>query len=103
MRFNSIINLISTIESENPIGDTISVESKRKVFAEKKSVRQSEFYQAAATGLKPEITFVTWKDEYKGESELEYDSKTYRIIRTFIKDEKEIELICEGAVNRGAS
>lgn len=75
----------------------------RKVFAEKMSVRQTEFYQAAATGFKPQLAFKIWVQEYNDESELLYKKKKHSIIRAFSKDGKELELICEGAVNHGTS
>lgn len=96
MRFDRIIYLLGFRAVENEIGDTINIPIRRQVIAMKKSVRQSEFYQAAAIGLKPEITFVTWSFEYKGELEIEHEGKKYRIIRTFESNPKEIELICEG-------
>jgi SPP1 family predicted phage head-tail adaptor len=100
MRFDNVIYLIPVTSSENDIGDPIKIDGeKRQVFAEKKSVRQSEFYQAAATGLKPELTFVVWSQEYGGESKLEYNGKLYNIIRTFEKNDREIELVCSGLVN----
>lgn len=98
MRFDKVIYLLSSSNSENDIGDTINTPKRRKMYARKKSVRQSEFYQAASTGLKPEITFVIWNFGYEGESELEFEGKKYRIIRTFEKDDKELELICTGLV-----
>jgi SPP1 family predicted phage head-tail adaptor len=98
MRFDKVIYLISVTTSENDIGDPIETPVKRQTFAEKKSVRQSEFYQAAATGLKPELTFVIWSREYGGEQKLEYDGKTYTIIRTYSKNGELVELICTGLV-----
>jgi SPP1 family predicted phage head-tail adaptor len=99
MRFNSVIFLIQVISGENDMGDTIETNSSRQVFAEKKSIRQSEFYQAASVGLKPELTFTIWWKEYKGEQKLEFEGKEYIITRTFEKDNKEIELVCTGLVN----
>lgn len=99
MRFDKEIYLIGFTNADNEMGDPIKIPVKRQVFAEKNSVRQSEFYQAAATGLKPELTFVIWRLEYNGESALEYEGKTYTIIRSFEKNDKEMELICDGLVN----
>lgn len=70
------------------------------VFAEKKSVVRSEFYQAAATGLKPKLTFVVWTREYESEQRLEYAGEKYNIIRTFELNGEETELVCEGIVNK---
>lgn len=97
MRRNTTIYLIPKTPGENDIGDSLHNEGKpRRLLAEKKSIRQSEFYQAAATGLKPELTFVVWPHEYRGEDILKFNEKSYKIIRTFEKNHKELELICEG-------
>jgi SPP1 family predicted phage head-tail adaptor len=98
MRFDSVIYLIKVTHGENDIGDSIENPKKRQTFAEKKSVRQSEFYQAAMTDLQPELTFTIWPQEYRGEPKLEYEGTTYTIIRTFEKNNKEMELICSGLV-----
>jgi len=99
MRHDKVIKLIGVTYDQNDPGDPIEVKTEREVFAEKKSVRQSEFYQAAATGLKPELTFIIWTREYNDESKLSYNSKEYSIIRTFERDDERIELACSGLVN----
>ncbi|MBP1992545.1 phage head closure protein [Paenibacillus eucommiae] len=96
MRLDSVIYLISKTTEENEIGDPIFTTVKREIFAEKNSVRQSEFYQAAAHGLKPELTFIVWKQEYLDEERLEFEKRIYDIIRTFEKDSEFIELVCQG-------
>ena len=100
MLFREVINLISTSEGTNSLGDPIKifVESEN-IFADKQSIRQSEFYQAAAVGLKPEITLVIRTIEYNQESLLKFNGKKYNIIRTYEKDNEFIELICNGVVN----
>jgi len=100
MLFRDVIKLISYTTTENELGDTIEVPTERQVFADKQSVRQSEFYQAAATGLRPELMFVVRTIEYNGETRLKYNDKEYSIIRTYDKDGELIELICQGVVNR---
>lgn len=92
--------LISETETANAMGDVIIDKLYRKTFAAKKSIRQSEYYQAATTGLRPELTFVLWTREYKGEKYLKFEGKEYAIIRTFEPSSEEIELICQGVVNR---
>ncbi len=70
----------------------------REVFADKKSVKRSEYYQAANTDLKPELIFVVHSFEYDelndrivryptGES-----GKQYNIIRDYEINEDEIEI-----------
>jgi len=100
MLFKEVIKLISITTTENELGDTIEVSTERQVFADKQSIRQSEFYQAAATGLRPELMFVVRTIEYNGETKLKYNGKEYSIIRTYDKDGELTELVCQGVVNR---
>lgn len=72
--------------------------SSRTVYADKKSIRQSEFYQAQATGLKPEIMFVIRSSEYDNETKLIYNMKRYNIIRAYDTKNEMTELICAGIV-----
>lgn len=99
MLFKDIINLVSVTTTENDMGDIIEVETKREVFADKKSIRQNEFYQAQATGLRPELMFVVRSIEYEQEPKLEYNSKMFNIIRAYDKDGELMELVCQGIVN----
>lgn len=100
MRKDKIIEFISIASSvTDSKGDTIKTKGYRKTYAREKSIRQSEFYQAAATGLQPDITFVVWTREYKGEQALRYNNKEYKIIRTYKANGEETELICQGLVN----
>lgn len=89
------------LERDN--GDIIPVSEWRTAFAEKKSIKQTEFYQAAANGLKPELVFKIWQIDYQDEDELMYEDKLYRIIRTFESDIDMLELVCERDVNQDAN
>ena len=100
MLFRDVVKLISINVTENDMGDIIETPVEREVFADKQSIRQSEFYQAAATGLRPELMFVVRSIDYNGEQKLKYNSKEYTIIRTYDKDGELTELICQGVVNR---
>ena len=100
MLFREVIALISFTDGSNEMGDPIKVPVRREnIFADKQSIRQSEFYQAMAQGLKPELTFIIRTCEYNQESMLEFKLKPYTIIRTFEKENEFIELICQGGVN----
>ena len=100
MLFRDTVRLISFTDSINNIGDPVETRVYTStIFANKKSIRQSEFYQAHATGLRPELSFIIREADYSQQPALEYDSKDYRIIRTFSKNGELIELICEGITN----
>jgi SPP1 family predicted phage head-tail adaptor len=103
MLFKEVIKLISITISENDMGDPVEIPVEREVFADKQSIRQSEFYQAAATGLRPELMFVVRTIDYNNEPKARWpataDGKEYNIIRTYDKDGELTELICQGVVN----
>ena len=100
MLFRDVVRLISVTTTENDMGDIIETPVEREVFADKQSIRQSEFYQAAATGLRPELMFVVRSVDYNGEQKLKYNDKEYAVIRTYDKDGELTELVCQGVVNR---
>lgn len=76
-------NAIETIVS----GEVIQSFTWRTVFANKKGVRQSEFYQAGTTGLRPEMTFHVRSEEYQNDEKLKYENKEYAIIRQYDRGE----------------
>lgn len=59
----------------------------REVYANKKSIRQSEFYQAGSVGLKPELMFEVYTFEYDNDEKVKYNNKEYFIIRAYEKGE----------------
>lgn len=76
-------NLAEVIEYGEPIQFT----EWREVFANKKSVRQSEFYQASTVGLKPELVFEIRSIEFNNDEKVRYNEKEYSIIRAYEKGE----------------
>ena len=99
MLWRDVINLIAvTSTATNDYGDPIDTESSRKIFANKKSIRQSEFYQAMGTGLKPVIMFEVRSIDYANEETLLYNSVRYKIEREYSKNGEISELICTGLV-----
>lgn len=98
---NEVIYLLTSENQENKIGDPIRKIAKKKRFAEKLEIGQKEFYQAAATGFKPEVKFLIWKFEYSGEMFLEYKERNYKIIKTYErKTEEKIELTATSTTNK---
>jgi phage head-tail adaptor, putative, SPP1 family len=95
MIWRDTIFLIPVTEGRNSYGEVVEVDGDpREVFANKKSVRQSEFYQAVAAGLKPEIVFEVRDQEYQDEKKARYGETDYHIIRTFSRNGEIIELVC---------
>jgi SPP1 family predicted phage head-tail adaptor len=76
-------NSIETIEH----GEVIQGIVWKEVFANKKSIRQSEFYQAANVGLKPELLFEVYSFEFNNDEKVRFNGKEYSIIRAYEKGE----------------
>lgn len=67
--------------------------SSREVFCGLRSVGRSEFYQANATGYKPELVFVLADYlDYNDETLVDFNEKRYRVIRSY-RTGQELELI----------
>lgn len=102
--YDEIIKLVSVTKTIDEFGDAIETREERKIFAELKSVGQSEFYQAQAVGLKPEIKFVIADYlDYAGEKQLKYapyngPEDIYAVIRTY-RNENELEITCKRGID----
>lgn len=69
------------------------------VFAEIRSIGQSEFYQAQTAGKKPEIKFkITDYMDYQGQRYLIHEGVRYSILRTYRAGNNELEITCYGGV-----
>ena len=67
------IDLIATADVVDEYGNWTTVETKRTVYAEERSVGMTEFYQGYAVGFKPEVKFVLSNfADYQGEQLVEY-------------------------------
>jgi len=96
--FNEVIYLISTQTTKNDVGDMVVIETKVPRFAKLKSIGQSEFYQAQAQGLQPEIKFVISDYlDYDNQEIVIHNNFRYKVLRTF-RSGNEIEIVCYGGV-----
>lgn len=69
------------------------------VFAELKSIGQSEFYQAQTAGQKPEVKFkLTDYMDYQGQRYLIHEGVRYTVLRTYRTAGNELEITCYGGV-----
>ena len=79
--------MVTLIKRGDPVtdayGNSVYPEIPTRVFAVKKSVQQSEFFQAAAVGFKPKIMLEVYSFEYHNEEFCELDGERYSIYRTY--------------------
>ena len=93
---NEVIKLVSYTETVDSYGRPIRTETEAERFAEVRSIGQSEFYQAAASGLKPTIKFVLadfW--DYDNQKEIIFDDVRYNVLRTY-RDGNKLEITAVG-------
>ena len=85
--YNQICKLISEEISYDSQGNRTATPVEREVFCQSRGVYQSEFYNAARVDMKPSVTLVLSDDrDYDGEKIVEFDDKTYDVIRTYPRD-----------------
>ena len=72
--FSEVIELISFNTSIDENGFEINTETKEEVFANKKSVRSTEFYEAQKLGYKLSVMFVIRPYEYNGQEYIYYEN-----------------------------
>lgn len=101
MMWRDVVELVNQTSISNEYGDQVFAETSTQVFANKKSVRQSEFYQAFAHGLKPELMFEVRSIEYSDQTSLRFNEKEYTIIRAYSKNDEVTELVVSGLVAKG--
>jgi hypothetical protein len=95
MRFDTQINLVEMAETTDSEGfPSLTIISRKPIFSRRSSIKSNEFYSAAQSGFSLEIMFEVFTLEYDSQKYVEYDSKIYKIIRTYEKS-KITELICQ--------
>jgi len=90
------------ITTYDEYGNEVITYTDNEVYVMPRGVYNAEFYNAAQAGLHPSITFVlTNKEDYKGERLIEWDGKSYNVIRTDWNAQRDsISLICEERIGK---
>lgn len=88
------------------IGNPIETEIKFPILCGLKSIGRTEFYNAAANGLKPTLIFVVHPYEYNGETYVEFSEdespkQRYKVIKTYKPNFEDLELTCEKVIGNG--
>ena len=93
--YNEIANLCAVKIEQDEYGNENRVLEKRPVFVQTRSVGQREYYAAATTDFKPELTLVLADYyDYNDEQIVEYSGRLYSIIRTYINRNR-LEIVLE--------
>lgn len=92
------IYLISETNTQNSIGEWIASETRRKVYANVKSVTATEFFSAGQIGLSPEYRFTMFGPDYAGERIVEYNGVRYAVYRVYQATTDTMELYVQKEV-----
>lgn len=92
MNFSNTITLITRTYENDEYGIQRAKTQENTVFCNVTSISGSEFFEAAQTGIKPELRFVIYSFEYNGETLVEYENTLYTVYRTFNRSKDLIEL-----------
>ena len=102
---NEVLFFVTQSQGVDDLGDPVITETSREVFCREISIGQTEFYQAHANGLKPELKLeIADYLDYEGEQLIDYTPKgqtemqRFRILRTFAVGQK-LELTVYREVN----
>lgn len=99
--YDSIATLKTyTNVSYDSYGNRTSTETTTDVYVQPRGVYNSEFYNAAQLGFKPEISlYIANKADYDGQKILSFEGKEYSVIRVDWDAQRDgISLICEERV-----
>ena len=92
---NDLLTLVGRVLAAD--GYTVAEETRRDVFCRLASIGQTEFYQAQATDLRPELKFILADYlDYAGEYLCIYDGVWYRVLRTY-RTGYELEIVVQKA------
>lgn len=75
----------------------------KEVYCNEKSIKASEFYQAQALGMKPEVNLELMIADYNKETHVKYEGEEYRVLRTFKTSKERIELTLIRGVNNAST
>lgn len=93
-----VIKLVNESPTAHGVFDA-KTETGREVYADIRSVGYNEFYAAKNAGIEPTIIFrLSDYSEYQGEKLILFDSKRYRVVRTYCQG-MTIDITAEEATN----
>ena len=106
MTYDNELTLIQQTTTYDDIGNPIESDNKINVLCGIKSIGRTEFYNAAANGLKPSYIFVVHPYEYNGETYVEFSEdekpkQKYKVIKTYKPNFEDLELTCEKVIGNG--
>lgn len=95
MNWSDVVQLVSIESGVDDDGFPVDdIEKKRQAFANRKSVKSSEYYAAKQSGINLSYIFELRSVDYEGEEKLKYNGDSYEVERSYEKGEF-TELTCK--------
>ena len=89
------IYLVRVTREQNSIGEWVSTEQIRRVYANVSSVSASEYFNASQIGLNPEIRFTMFAPDYDGELIVELNGIRFSVYRIYRATTDKLELYAQ--------
>ena len=94
MYWRDIITLVSYDAADDGEGYTQETEKRSQVFADVQSTKRAEFYAARQAVDKITVVFLVRAADYQGETRIEYNGKSFDVVRAYTKAGEVFELNC---------
>lgn len=94
MYWRDVATLVAITKEPDDDGYKAEQKKRTEVFVDVQSVKRSEFYAARQSGTKIDLVFLVRAADYSGEEQVEYDGKTYAVVRAYTKAGEIYELNC---------
>lgn len=100
--WSDVLYLLEEIETLDKLNRPHHSFKETKVYANKISVKRSEFYQAQAAGFKPEKSFEIRTIEFDEDrfTHAKYNDVIYKILRSYEVDSEKTEITLTGLSNK---
>lgn len=89
------LTMIANTYTSDDYGNQVLGTAETTVQASKKQIQMNEFYAARRAGIQPAIELIVHTFEYDGQQEFLYNGKRYSLIRTYERNDDEVELYLE--------
>lgn len=89
---DDILKLITTSQRKDRSGVIKTVPAKRIVLCKSDSVSMTEYFEGGRNGLRPDMRFIVFPGDYRGETEVEFHGNVYGVYRTYQRDNDTLEL-----------
>jgi SPP1 family predicted phage head-tail adaptor len=94
MYFSDRVKLRAVTSTADSEGFASESATETTVWADKHSIKRSEWFAASAAGVRVDIGFVVRGEDYANQTELEYAGQIYDIVRSYAVDGGRVDLTC---------